>query len=231
MINLIYKSLAELIGTFALVFVAVGSVNMSWAFWESLDVLGSAAASGIIVMVIVYSIGNISGAHINPAVTASLFVTGQIELKNTIYYIISQLGGAIGACLLLSYIFPSIECGTVLGTTVLASDITFASGILIEAILTFALVFTIFGVAVDNRTSTKHAGIIIGTIVFLDIIVGGGLTGASMNPARTFGPALVLGHWADHLVYWIGPLAGGTFAAIFYKKVFSLKTDNKTDIA
>lgn len=231
MINSIVKSLAEFIGTFTMVFVAAGSVNVNWAFWGLFDILGMAAASGIIVMLIVYSIGNISGAHINPAVTTSLFVTGQMELKNTIYYIISQLGGAIGACLLLSYIFPSSEGGIDLGTTVLASDITFASGILIEAVLTFALVFTIFGVAVDNRTSTKHAGIIIGTIVFLDIIVGGGLTGASMNPARTFGPALVLGHWADHLVYWIGPLVGGTFAAVCYTKIFSLKTDNKIDIA
>ena len=231
MINSIEKSLAEFIGTFALVFVAVGSVNVNLPFHGSLGNFGIAAASGIIVMIAVYAIGNISGAHINPAVTASLFVIGQMELKNTISYIVSQMMGAIGACLFLSYILPSDAGKINLGTTVLASEVTFTTGIMIEAILTFMLVFTIFGVAVDNRTSTKYAGILIGTIVFLDIIVGGSLTGASMNPARTFGPALVLGHWADHLVYWIGPLVGGILAGVFYTKLFSLKTDNRTNNA
>lgn len=231
MVNSIEKSLAEFIGTFALVFVAVGSVNVNLPLHGLFDIFGIAAACGIIVMIAVYSIGNISGAHINPAVTASLFVTGQMELKNTISYIVSQLMGAIGACVLLSYILPSDAGKITLETTVLASDVTFVTGTIIEAILTFMLVFTIFGVAVDNRTSTKHAGVIIGAIVFLDIIVGGSLTGASMNPARTFGPALVLGHWADHLVYWIGPLSGGILAAVIYTKVFSLKTDSRTDNA
>ncbi|NYT19103.1 MAG: aquaporin [Methanosarcinales archaeon] len=229
MINSIEKSLAEFIGTFALMLVAAGSLNVNLPFHGSLGIFGIAAASGTIVMITVYAIGNISGAHINPAVTASLFVTGQMELKNTISYIISQLMGAIGACVFLSYILPSDEGKMNLGTTVLASEVSFVTGTMIEAILTFMLVFTIFGVAIDNRTSTKYAGVLIGTIVFLDIIVGESLTGASMNPARTFGPALVLGHWADHLVYWIGPLTGGIFAAVIYTKVFSLKTDDRTD--
>jgi MIP family channel proteins len=229
LIRSIEKSLAEFIGTFALVLVASGSANVNWGFLGSHDILGIASACGIIVTVAVYSIGNISGAHINPAVTASLFVTGQIELKSTISYIIAQLMGAIGACLFLSYILPTDAGEMGLGTTALASEVTFTAGVLIEAILTFMLVFTIFVVAVDSRTSTKYAGIIIGAIVFLDIIVGGSLTGASMNPARTFGPAFVLGHWADHLVYWIGPITGGMFAAFFYAKVFSLKTDSKKD--
>ncbi|WP_440951854.1 MIP family channel protein [Methanococcoides sp. FTZ1] len=229
MINSLEKSLAEFIGTFALVLVATGSVNVNWSFLGSHDILGIAAACGIIVTLAVYSIGSISGAHINPAVTASLFVTGQIELKNTIYYIIAQLMGAICACLLLSYILP-IDAGNMnLGTTALAAEVTFTAGVLIEAILTFMLVFTIFVVAIDSRTSTKYAGIIIGAIIFLDIVVGESLTGASMNPARTFGPAFVLGHWADHLVYWIGPIAGGIFASTFYTKIFTLKTDNRID--
>ncbi|AKB85669.1 aquaporin [Methanococcoides methylutens] len=223
MINSIEKSVAEFIGTFALVLVAAGSVNVNWSFLGSHEILGVATACGLIVTLAVYSIGNISGAHINPAVTTSLFITGQMELKNTISYIVAQLMGATGACLFLSYLVPADMGNMYLGTTVLASEVTFKAGILIEAVLTFILVFTIFVVAVDNRTSTKYAGVIIGAIVFLDIIVAGSLTGASMNPARTFGPAFVLGHWADHLVYWIGPITGGMFAAFFYTGIFSLK--------
>jgi glycerol uptake facilitator-like aquaporin len=121
----------------------------------------------------------------------------------------------------LKAIFPTAVAAVNLGTTGLGADVTFGTGILIEAILTFLLVFTIYGAAVDSRASPELAGFAIGMVVLLDILVGGPLTGASMNPARTFGPALASGYWANHLVYWIGPIVGGVVAGLTYEGIFA----------
>lgn len=223
MIDSIEKYLAELIGTFILVFVAVGSIGLNNATNESIGTFGIAALTGLAVATVIYIFGNISGAHINPAVTISLFVARQIDFQRSLSYITSQLTGGVAACLLLWNIFPMVVSGNNIGATSLSSEISFTVGIVIEAILTFFLVFTIFGLLVDNKSSIKYENIAVGIIVFLNIIIGASLTGASMNPARTFGPAIFIGYWTDHLVYWIGPCAGGIIAAVLYTKLFTLK--------
>ena len=217
------KYLAEFVGTFALVFIAAGAVSTDYVSQGSLGLLGMAVASSLVVMAMVYATGHISGAHINPAVTISMLVARKIDLKDAVSYIVAQFTGASIAGLMLLTIFPTAVAGVNLGATGLGSDVDFGVGILVEAILTFMLVLTIFGSAVDERAPQGLAGFAIGVAVLLAILVGGPLTGASMNPARTFGPALVSGYWANHLVYWIGPLIGGVFAALLYEGVFAEK--------
>lgn len=161
--------------------------------------------------------GHISGGHINPAVTLGVWVGRKIEVVSAIVYIIAQLLGAVVAAFCLRIIFPADVWQPVhLGTPGLGPNVSFGVATFLEAILTFFLVFTVFGTAVDERGRGQIAGFGIGLVVAFDILVGGPLTGASMNPARTFGPALAAGYWANHLVYWIGPIIGGIVAGLLY---------------
>ncbi|WP_406657641.1 MIP family channel protein [Methanolobus sp. ZRKC2] len=214
------KYLAEFIGTFALVFIAAGSNAVDHLSYGSLGLTGMAIATGVTVMVMIYAVGHISGAHINPAVTISMAVTKKMGIRDCFAYIMSQVAGACVASILLLKIFPSSVNTVNLGATSLGANVGPETGILIEALLTFLLVFTIFGVAVDSRSPPGIAGFAIGAFVLLAILFGGPVTGASMNPARSFGPALIAGYWADHLVYWIGPIIGGIIAAVLYDNVF-----------
>jgi MIP family channel proteins len=176
-------------------------------------------------MAMIYATGHISGTHINPAVTIALVATKKMDAKDAVPYILSQLAGAAVAGLTLGVIYPTAIASVHLGTTGLGANVGFGTGVLVEAILTFLLVFTIFGAAVDKRAPPGFAGFAIGMVVLFDILVGGPLTGASMNPARTFGPALASGYWANHLVYWIGPIIGGVVAALLYEGVFAEKEE------
>jgi MIP family channel proteins len=163
---------------------------------------------------------HISGGHVNPAVTFAMMITKNITIKKGIGYIVSQLIGATLAGFALRAIFsPNYWSAVNLGTPALASGVPFLNGIFIEAILTFFLVFVIFAVAVDKRATQPVFGFAIGLTIAFDILMGGPLTGASMNPARTFGPALAAGFWENHLVYWIGPLLGAAVAGLVYKKL------------
>ena len=165
------------------------------------------------------SIARISGGHINPAVTVSMVVTRKIGLAKGVMYVVAQLvGAALGAYLLMSVIPDAFE-GT-LGAHALAGDIDAGTGLVIEALLTFFLVFVIFATAVDPKGPSHLAPVAIGLIVLVDHFMGVPLTGASMNPARSFGPALAAGEWADHWVYWVGPIVGGVVAAVLYEMVF-----------
>ncbi len=208
------KYLAELIATFALVFVGAGSVL------SNVGILGIAFAHGLVLAVMIYSIMHISGAHINPAVTISMWATKRMKGKVAAGYIVSQLIGAGIAGYLLGFVFAGAPAAAYLGTNQLASGIDPVKGIIIEAILTFFLVFTIFGTAVDKRSTKTHAALAIGFVLIFDHIIGIGLTGASMNPARTFGPALASNFWANHAVYWIGPIIGALVAAFLYTYAF-----------
>jgi MIP family channel proteins len=162
--------------------------------------------------------GPISGGHLNPAVTVAMLLTGRISLPRSLSYILAQLvGGTLGA-LLLRPIFPDLPAG--LGATVLGDGVTPMQGVLIEAVLTFFLVFVVFGVAVDPRGPKQLFGICIGLVLTFDILAGGPLTGASMNPARSLGPALASGTWTAHWVYWVGPLLGGAIAGLAYNQFF-----------
>ncbi|WP_340818110.1 MIP family channel protein [Methanolobus sp. WCC4] len=214
------KYMAEFVGTFTLVFIAAGSNAIDHLSHGILGLTGMAIATGATVMVLIYALGHISGAHINPVVTIAMAVTGKMDFRDSFAYIISQVSGACAASILLLELFPSTVSSVNLGATSLGVGIAPGTGILIEAILTFLLVFVIFGVAVDTRSPPGLAGFAIGAFVLIAIIIGGPITGASMNPARSFGPALIAGYWTDHLVYWIGPIIGGVVAALFYDNVF-----------
>jgi MIP family channel proteins len=217
------KLISEFVGTFALVFIGAGSVATNYISDGALGLVGISTAFGLVVMAMIYATGHISGTHINPAVTIALVATKKVDAKDAVPYILSQLAGAAVAGLTLRLIYPTAVAGVNLGTTGLGTNVGFGTGVLVEAILTFLLVFTIFGAAVDKRAPAGFAGFAIGMVVLFDILVGGPLTGASMNPARTFGPALASGYWVNHLVYWIGPIIGGVVAAFLYDGVFAEK--------
>ena len=214
---------AEFIGTFALIFVGVCAIHNSTPA-AGVGLLGIALAHGLTIAVMVSATGGISGGHLNPAVTFGLFVGGQLDLKKAIAYWISQLAGATVAALLVVQMFGTSGARIVAdGTPDLAGGVSMKHGIVLEAVLTFFLVFVVFGSAVDAR-APKIGGLAIGLTVALDILVGGPITGAAMNPARTFGPALASGHWNNHVVYWIGPMLGGALAGLIYGR-FLIKTE------
>ncbi len=217
--NLLKQCVAEGIGTFTLIFIGVGAIYNLGSVPGGL--LGIALAHGLAIAVMVSATGGISGGHLNPAVTFGLLVGGKIDLGKSVAYWIAQLAGATAAGVLC---ISLLGVGAVAGGT---PDIPQVGGagtlpvvstgqaIAIEAVLTFFLVFVVYGSAVDVR-APKIGGLAIGLTVALDILFGGPLTGAAMNPARTFGPALASGHWNNHLVYWIGPLLGGALAGLIY---------------
>ncbi len=218
--SLLKQCVAEFIGTFALIFVGVGAI------YHNAGLLAIALAHGLTIAVMVSATGGISGGHLNPAVTFGLFVGGKINLRNSIAYWIAQLAGASAAAFLLLFLFTGqvdpnnqgLPASTIVanGTpTLAAKGVTFAQGVVIEAVLTFFLVFVVYGSAVDAR-APKIGGLAIGLTVALDILFGGPFTGAAMNPARVFGPALASGHWNGHLIYWLGPMLGGGLAGLVY---------------
>jgi aquaporin Z len=218
------QAVAEVVGTFALVFIGAGSVVILSAAVGPGGVVGIALAHGMVLAVMVSNLGHISGAHFNPAVTISAWVVGKIETIRAGVYIVAQLAGAAAGALLLRLALPeSIWKGASLGATLLNHQvgITAGKGVLIEAVLTFFLVFTVFAAAIDDRGVFKAiAGLSIGFVLIFDILMGGLLTGASMNPARSFGPALVAGKWTDFWVYLIGPVTGGIIAGALYWFVY-----------
>jgi MIP family channel proteins len=224
------KMVAEFFGTFALIFMGVGSICIDKFIVAGgnpggLGLLGIAVAHGLAIAIMVTAVGHISGGHLNPAVTIGFWVTRRIGWLEAVLYWISQLAGATAAAFLLTKLVPEDTWRAVgLGTPDLARDLTRLSGMGIEAVLTFFLVFVVFATAVDERGAfSKIGGFAIGLTITMDALMGGPLTGAAMNPARAFGPALIAHHWANHGVYWVGPLAGGVIAAVLYDFVFLKK--------
>jgi MIP family channel proteins len=211
------KYLAEAIATFALVFIGAGAVMANAN--NALGLVGVALAHGLVLMSMVYSTRHISGGHVNPAVTIGMLAARKISLIDGSGYIIFQLVGSVVAALLLSNVF-SAPLEAHLGAPALASGVSFTEGVITEAILTFFLVFVVFAVSVDSKGLPDVSGLAIGMVLTFDILVGGLLTGASMNPARAFGPAFVSQYFTDHAVYWIGPILGAVIASFVYKKAF-----------
>lgn len=201
--------IAEFIGTFALIFVGIGAIKTAGQ-----DTLAVAVAHGLTIAAFVSATMHISGGQLNPAVTFGLVCGGHMTVADAIRYWIAQLLGGVAAAVVLLGIYNRDVI--VNGTPQLAADLTPAQGILVEAILTFFLVFVVHGTAVDQRAQ-RVAGLAIGSAITLDILFGGPLTGAAMNPARVFGPALAVGFWKAHYVYWIGPLLGGALAGFVYR--------------
>ncbi|MFQ5854017.1 MAG: MIP/aquaporin family protein [Anaerolineae bacterium] len=198
-------SIAELIGTFILVFIGAGAGALG-----SGGIVGVALAHGIAVTVIVYTVGAVSGAHVNPAVTFGVAVAGKIEWRRAVWYWIAQVIGAVLAALVLLFVLGG-QSGN-LGATTLGSGTSPIQGVVIEAVLTVFLMMSVLVSGVLGKNGNL-AGVAIGFVLIMDILMGGSLTGASMNPARTLGPAIVMGNFADLWVYLVGPLAGGAIAA------------------
>ena len=212
----IREELAELVGTFTLVFIGAGAMALAVAGTSSAGLVGVALAHGLALVVIVFAWGAISGGHVNPAVTFGLALAGRIAWVKAVRYWIAQLLGAVLASyLLLALIGPQGN----LGMTLPASSVSVVQAIVIEAVLTFFLVTAVFGSAVAGRNGNA-AAIAIGLVLTMDILMGGVLTGASMNPARSFGPAVAMGNFTDLFIYFIGPLLGGGLAALFFDRVY-----------
>lgn len=208
---------AELVGTFAFFFIGAGAIVTNKMTNGSVGLLGIALAHGLALAIMISIFGATSGGHFNPAVTIGFLVTRRIAPVLGVLYIVAQLVGGVLAGLLLRAIFPeTVWQAAQLGTPNLAPGVSFGTGVLVEAVLTFFLLLAVFGTAVDPR-APKIAGFGIGLTVLFDILMGGPLTGASMNPARTFGPALAGGFWQNDLVYWIGPIIGALVAALLYE--------------
>lgn len=208
--SLAKQCVAEFIGTFALCFVGILAIH------HNPGLLGVALAHGLTIAVMASAFGAISGGQFNPAVSVALLVAGKMDAMRAVAYIITQLVAATAAGVLIIAVTGEAGKGIVAaGTPDLATNVTQFQGIITEAVLTFFLVVVIFGTAVDSR-APKIGGLAIGLTVTLDILAGGPISGAAMNPARTFGPALASGHWNNHIVYWIGPLIGGALAGLIY---------------
>ena len=213
---------AEFLGTFALCVVGAGAICTNQWTEGSLGLLGIAIAHGAVLAVMISTLGHISGGHFNPAVTIGVFTARKIDGRRAAGYLLAQLAGAAAAGCLLAWIFPASVWQPVhLGTPALSAGVGVAQGILVELVLTCFLVLAVFGTAVDPKGSWGAiAGFGIGTALLFGILVGGPLTGAALNPARAFGPALASGFWDHHVVYWIGPLLGGILAAVLYSIAF-----------
>src|SRR5258707_5841185 len=210
---------AEFIGTFGFVFIGAGSVITNTLTHGTVGLVGIALATGLALAIMITIFAATSVGHIIPAVTVGFLVTRRIAPLLGLLYIVAQLVGATLAGLLLRVIYPqAVWQAALLGTTYLGPGVSFGIGVLIEAVLTFFLLLAVFGTAVDPR-APKIGGFGIGLTVLVDVLGGGPLTGASMNPARTFGPALAGGFWQEDLVYSIGPIIGGAIAALIYEYV------------
>ncbi|OVA19497.1 Major intrinsic protein [Macleaya cordata] len=216
-------ALAEFICTLIFVFAGEGS---GMAFNKLSDFQGTtpsglvaAALAHAFALFVAVSVGaNISGGHVNPAVTFGAFMGGNITFFRGILYWIAQLLGSVVACLLLKY----ATNGMTTGAFALSSEVTVWNAFVFEIVMTFGLVYTVYATAIDPKRGSLQtiAPIAIGFIVGANILVGGAFDGASMNPAIAFGPALVSWDWTNHWVYWAGPLIGGGFAGLIYEFIF-----------
>ena len=207
------RAAAEGLAAFALVFAGCGAVVANSESDGGLGVVGIALVFGLVIMVMVYATGHLSGAHINPAVTIAFTLTRHFPGREALTYIASQLTGAALAGLLLLAAWPD-KPGH-LGSNV--ASVATGTALLYEVVLSALLMFVIIAVATDTRAVGAAAAIAIGGVVLLDILVGGGVSGASMNPARSFGPALASGTWTHFWIYIVGPVAGTTLGALAYQ--------------
>lgn len=211
---------AEAVGTFLFFFVGAGSIlagaGVIGGGGGNPDLVAVALAHGLVLAVLVSSFGAISGGHFNPAVTFGVWVIGRIPAMRALWYVWAQLVGALAAGVALFLVFGDAGRSAGLGTPALGPGVAPTIGIGVEAVLTMVLLFAVFGTAVDPR-APKIGGFGIGLAVAADVLIGGPLTGAAMNPARWFGPAVVAGAYSDWYVWWVGPLIGAAIAGLIYR--------------
>jgi MIP family channel proteins len=206
---------AEGIAAFALVFAGCGAIVADAVYDGALGAVGVALVFGLVIMVMVYATGHLSGAHINPAVTIAFTLTRHFPVRDAATYVGAQLAGAVLAALALYAVWPDQPAE--LGATL--PSIGVAGALVYELVMTAFLMFVIMAVATDTRAVGAAAAIAIGATVGLDALFGGPVTGASMNPARSFGPALISGEWGDFWLYVAGPLLGAALGAFAYQLV------------
>lgn len=259
---MLYKLLAEAIGVFALCFVGGGAIYVDAMLESGPGLLGIALAHGLVLGVMITATMHVSGGHINPAVTIAMLLTGRISILHAVAYVAAQCaGGIVAGMLLWSVVFADIETpdgsfvvdaaqptpaydvrmlGVTDETDLSAAQSSFRSydpnragvrAAVIEGVLTFFLVFTVFGTIVDPR-APKLGGLCVGAVVTADILIGGPLTGAAMNPARMVGtglfPAIMTANsafWGQLWVYWVGPVVGGVLAALLYQHMILKKQE------
>ncbi len=206
------KYLAEVIGTFALVFCGTGAIIINQESGGVITHAGVAATFGLIVAAMIYTLGDISGAHLNPAVTIAFWVAKKFPSKEILPYFLSQASGAFLASGVLKLLFPLNEH---LGATLPSGSET--QSLILEFILTFLLMLTILHVASGSKEQGMFAGLAIGSVVLLEAMFAGPVCGASMNPVRSITPALVSGHLEHLWIYIAGPLAGAVFAVVVWQ--------------
>jgi MIP family channel proteins len=208
---------AEAIGTFLFFFIAAGAALVATGD-PAATLLIVALAHGVVLAVLVSSFGAVSGGHFNPAVTLGLWIAGQIDAVKGVAYMVAQLVGGAAAGFALAYFFGDVGPAV----PALGAGVDVTEGILLEAIMTTVLLFAVFGTAVDAR-GPKIGGLAIGLAVAADILLGGTLTGAAMNPARWFGPAVAAGSFDNWFVWWVGPFLGAIVVAVLYRALFAAR--------
>jgi aquaporin TIP len=229
------RGFAEFVGTFALIFIGAGSIMTLTTvfepaiqgadqqnFYSGLTLVSVALAHGLVIAVMASAVGHISGGHFNPAVTLGFLVTRRIAPTLALVYWSVQFLGATAAALLLRWFYSEhVRQLTNLGAPALGGGIDAWQGVVIELILTFFLVWVVFATAADPGGAFKSiAGLAIGLTITFDVLMGGPLTGAAMNPARAFGPELVSRDWTDAWIWYVGPFAGGALAALTYEWLY-----------
>jgi aquaporin NIP len=209
---MIQKSIAEIIGTFALVFCGTGAIVIDNVTGGGVTHVGVSITFGLVVMAMIYGLGDVSGAHLNPAVSIAFTLAGRLPLKSLGIYLISEIVGASLASLMLRFLFPTDE---LLGTTLPAGSAW--QSFILELILTFFLMLVIMGVATGSKEQGLFAGIAIGSVILLEAMFAGPICGASMNPARSLAPAIVSGHLENLWVYLSAPVIGAALAIPIWK--------------
>lgn len=222
--SLARRSFSEGLAAFTLVFIGCGAIVTAAQFPRGLSSVGVAAAFGLVIMTMIYATGHLSGAHINPAVTLAFTATRHFPVRDAGAYIAAQLTGAAVAGFALLAVWPDKPAA--LGAT--TPSIGTGGAFVYELLLTGFLMFVIMAVATDTRAVGAAAAIAIGGSVAMDALMGGPVTGASMNPARSFGPALAAGEWHDYWLYVLAPIAGALLGALAYQAVrgTTIKEDN-----
>jgi MIP family channel proteins len=209
------RATAEGLAAFALVFAGCGAIVSDAVNGGLLGAVGVSLVFGLVIMAMVYATGHLSGAHINPAVTLAFAATRHFPAREALAYIAAQLIGAVLGALALLAVWPDAPAS--LGATI--PSVGVGSALIYELTMTAILMFVIMAVATDTRAVGAAAAIAIGGTVGLDALFGGAITGASMNPARSFGPALAAGEWLDFWIYVVGPVTGAALGAFAYQLV------------